>query len=49
MDNDFKKIEKGVKTGFKWFGALWIFSFIASLAVGGAVLYVIYHFVSKFW
>jgi hypothetical protein len=49
MDNDFKKIEKRVGTGFKLFGAFWLFSFLASLALTGGVIYVICHFLARYW
>lgn len=37
---------KGLVGGFI---IIWIFSFIASLALSAGLIYVAWHFISKFW
>jgi hypothetical protein len=31
------------------FIALWVFSFLVSLALSAGIIYVAWHFISKFW
>ncbi len=38
-----------MKTLLKLFGAYWILAMLANVAFVGAIVYVVWHFVTKFW
>jgi hypothetical protein len=47
--NRFNGHDRLVHRSMGAFIALWVFSFIVSLALSGALVYVAWHFVTKFW
>ena len=38
-----------MKTLFKLFGAYWFLAVLANFAFAGAIVYVAWHFIAKFW
>ena len=49
FDRNFASHQKLVKRSMGAFVVLWLFWAALSLAGAGVVLYIIWHFVSKFW
>lgn len=49
FDKDFEKNERSMKSAMKWGVGLWIAGAVVSLGMTGTIIYVIAHFVIKYW
>jgi hypothetical protein len=48
-DRHFTTVEKTIKRGFIVVAIMWVFGTLISLSFFGAVVWVAWHFISKYW
>lgn len=48
-DEEFRKVERRIKRFSSFFIAAWILVSLTSFALMGCVVYVAWHFISKYW